>query len=107
MVGAKGVRWALVTASALRRPLSMCGLTTNTEPITSEFLQRNFKDGNRGELYRVDDEWWFKDDWEHNNRDAEWRYKGTDDPMRYRFSTLGLSVGFVLVGIVGLKFYET
>jgi hypothetical protein len=59
-------------------------LKEDTEPVTGEFLQRNFKDGNRGELYRVDDEWWFSDDWEYVNRDADWQYKGTDDPMRYR-----------------------
>ena len=56
----------------------------DTEPITGEFLQRNFKDGNRGDLYRIDDEWWFTDNWQRENRDADWQYKGTDDPIRYR-----------------------
>jgi hypothetical protein len=59
-------------------------LKEDTEPLTSEFVQRNFKDGNHGELYRIDDEWWFTDEWDHENRDADWQYKGTDDSIRYR-----------------------
>jgi hypothetical protein len=59
-------------------------LKDDTEPVTAEFLERNFKNGNHGDLYRIDDEFWFSDDWEHENRDADWRYKGTDDPNRYR-----------------------
>jgi hypothetical protein len=59
-------------------------LKQDTEPVTGEFLQRRFKDGSHGDLYRIDDEWWFADDWEHVNRDADWQYKGLDDPSRYR-----------------------
>jgi hypothetical protein len=59
-------------------------LKEDTEPVTSEFLDRAFPDGRHGDLYRFDDEWWFTDDWERNNRDADWSYKGTDDPLHYR-----------------------
>ena len=56
----------------------------DTEPVTGELLQRAFKNGNQGELYRIDDEWWFTDKWERDNRDATWQYKGSDDPGWYR-----------------------
>ena len=56
----------------------------DTEPVTGELLQRVFKNGNQGDLYRIDDEWSFTDDWEHEERDASWQYKGTDDSIRYR-----------------------
>jgi hypothetical protein len=59
-------------------------LKQDTEPVTDAFLDRNFKDGSRGELYRIDDEWWFTDSGGRNNQDASWDYKGTDDPARYR-----------------------
>ena len=59
-------------------------LKEETEPMTSEFLERHFPNGNRGELYRIDDEWWFAENWQRQNRDADWQYKGTDDPARYR-----------------------
>lgn len=59
-------------------------LREDTEPVTGEFLDRVFPDGNHGELYRFDDQWWFADDWERDNQDAAWSYKGTDDPLYYR-----------------------
>jgi hypothetical protein len=59
-------------------------LKQDTEPVTDEFLDRTFKDGRRGELYRIDDEWWFTDAGGRNNRDASWSYKGSDDSARYR-----------------------
>jgi hypothetical protein len=59
-------------------------LKQDTEPVTDEFLDRNFQNGGRGELYRIDDEWWLTDSGGRNNRDASWDYKDTDDPGRYR-----------------------
>ncbi len=54
------------------------------EPVANDFLSRNFTDGVKGNLYRIDDEWWFTDSWSRANRNADWRYKGTDNPGRYR-----------------------
>ncbi|MEI7729112.1 MAG: lamin tail domain-containing protein [Verrucomicrobiota bacterium] len=59
-------------------------LFDDTETMGSEFLNRCFKHGSRGQLFRIDDEWWFTDDWTPQNRDADWQYKGTDNPGRYR-----------------------
>ena len=60
------------------------GLREETEPVGNDFLNRNFPRGSRGLLYRVDDEWWFTDSWDRDNRDADWSYKGSDNPGRYR-----------------------
>ena len=54
------------------------------EPVANDFLSRNFTEGVKGNLYRIDDEWWFTDSWSRSNRNADWRYKGTDNPGRYR-----------------------
>ena len=54
------------------------------EPVANDFLRRNFNEGVKGNLYRIDDEWWFTDGWSRSNRNADWRYKGTDNPGRYR-----------------------
>ncbi|NIP97672.1 MAG: hypothetical protein GWO24_31265, partial [Akkermansiaceae bacterium] len=35
------------------------------------------------ELYRIDDEWWFTDSWGRRPSDANWGYKGTEEPERY------------------------
>ena len=59
-------------------------LREDTEPVSGEFVDRLFPAGRQGELYRFDDEWWFADGGERNNRDADWSYKGTDDPLPYR-----------------------
>lgn len=59
-------------------------LREDTEPVGTDFISRVFKNGNRGNLYRIDDEWWFADNWERDPRDAEWGYKGSDNPGRYR-----------------------
>ena len=56
------------------------------EPVDSDFLNRNFKDGNRGELYRVDDDWWMSDHWSQQPRDASWNNFGPDHPAHYRHS---------------------
>ena len=59
-------------------------LREDTEPVGNEFLDRNFESGSDGELYRIDDEWWFRDNWDRSNRDASWNYKGIDNPGNYR-----------------------
>jgi len=59
-------------------------LREETEPVRNDFLNRNFNHGSHGQLYRIDDEWWFTDDWDRDQRDAEWEYKGSDNPGRYR-----------------------
>ena len=59
-------------------------LREDTEPVGNEFLDRNFESGADGELYRIDDEWWFRDSWDRRNRDASWSYKNTDNAGNYR-----------------------
>ena len=59
-------------------------LREDTEPVDTDFLNRYLPHGARGELYRIDDEWWFKDNWERTMRDADWGYKGSDNAGRYR-----------------------
>ena len=58
-------------------------LREDVEPVANDFLDRNFTDGTDGELYRIDDEWWFRDNWERSNRNADWRFKSTHNPTRY------------------------
>ncbi len=54
------------------------------EPVANDFLNRNFIDGVKGNLYRIDDEWWFTDGWDRQSRNADWSYKSSDNPGRYR-----------------------
>ncbi|MDB4305236.1 lamin tail domain-containing protein [Akkermansiaceae bacterium] len=58
-------------------------LREDVEPNATDFLKRNWDDGQKGELYRIDDEWWFDDNWGRQNRNADWSYKGTKEPERY------------------------
>ena len=58
-------------------------LREDVEPNANDFLKRNWEDGHLGELYRIDDEWWFDDGWGRQNRNADWSYKDTDEPERY------------------------
>jgi hypothetical protein len=59
-------------------------LREDVEPVDADFLNRNFKDGNDGELYRIDDQWWFTDDWRRAHRDATWEHVGSDAAGWYR-----------------------
>lgn len=59
-------------------------LREETEPVGNDMLDRIVPEGARGNLYKIDDEWWFRDDWEREYRDADWSYKGTDNAGRYR-----------------------
>lgn len=58
-------------------------LREDIEPNANDFLKRNWEDGHKGELYRIDDEWWFQDNWSRGQRNATWEFKGTYEPERY------------------------
>ncbi len=58
-------------------------LREDVEPNATDFMKRNWEDGQKGELYRIDDEWWFDDNWGRQNRNADWSYKNTNEPERY------------------------
>jgi hypothetical protein len=53
-------------------------LKEETEPVGNEFLSRNFAHGRQGDLYRIDDDWQFLDNWEGDMHQADWFYKGED-----------------------------
>lgn len=55
------------------------------EPISNDFLNRNFEDGSDGTLLRIDDEWRFTSDNgdARSSRNADWSYKDTDNPIAY------------------------
>lgn len=55
----------------------------DVEPNSTDFLKRNWKDGQKGELYRIDDQWWFDDGWGRSQQNATWDYKNTTEPERY------------------------
>ena len=62
---------------------SSASLREDVEPNANDFLKRNWDQGEKGELYRIDDEWWFEDNWSRGQRNADWGYKGTREPERY------------------------
>ncbi|MGE5294706.1 MAG: lamin tail domain-containing protein [Solirubrobacterales bacterium] len=53
------------------------------EVVGNDFLNRVYENGSQGELYKIDDEWWFQDDWNRESRDADWSYKSSDNSGRY------------------------
>jgi hypothetical protein len=53
------------------------------EVVGNDMLDRAYENGSEGELYKIDDEWWFQDDWNRVNRNADWSYKNSDNPGRY------------------------
>lgn len=55
------------------------------EPISNDFLNRNFSDGSDGTLLRIDDEWRFSNDDGNTRsaRDADWSYKNSENPIAY------------------------
>lgn len=61
-------------------------LSEEIEPINSGFLERNFKNGEKGELYRIDDEFLLTDsvqsDLRNSRIQATWEYLG-DEAERY------------------------
>jgi len=58
-------------------------LREDLEPNANDFLKRNWENGEKGELYRIDDEWWFDDGWGRAQRNADWGWKNTHEPERY------------------------
>ena len=42
------------------------------ETNANDFLKRNWDQGEKSELYRIDDEWWFDDNWGRSQRNADW-----------------------------------
>ena len=53
------------------------------EVVGNDMLDRAYENGSQGELYKIDDEWWFQDDWNRNSRNADWSYKNSDNSGRY------------------------
>ena len=55
------------------------------EPISNDFLRRNFAEGTKGTLLRIDDQWRYTgDDGEQRiARNADWSYKDTENPIAY------------------------
>lgn len=53
------------------------------EVVGNDMLNRGFENGSQGELYKIDDEWWFQDDWNRASRNADWSYKNSDNPGLY------------------------
>jgi hypothetical protein len=60
------------------------GVREEMEPTGNDMLDRAYPNGSQGELYKIDDEWWFTDNWDQRNRDADWSYKSSDNADRYR-----------------------
>ena len=60
-------------------------LRENHEPISNDFLNRNFDNGSEGTLLRIDDEWRFTGDDGNarQSRNADWSYKSSDNPIQY------------------------
>ncbi|MDA0766953.1 MAG: lamin tail domain-containing protein [Verrucomicrobia bacterium] len=60
-------------------------LRENQEPISNDFLKRNWEGGTKGTLLRVDDEWRFTSDDGNarQSRNADWSYKNSANPIRY------------------------
>ncbi len=55
----------------------------DTEPVDGEMVSRVYPDGGNGQLMRSDDQWWFQDDWNRTQTDANWGYKSSDAALRY------------------------
>ena len=54
------------------------------EPISNDFLRRNFPDGTKGTLLRMDDHWRFDDNGNSSgSQNADWSYKDTENPIAY------------------------
>ncbi len=49
------------------------------EVVGNDMLNRGYENGTQGELYKIDDEWWFQDNWAQTPRNADWSYKNSDN----------------------------
>jgi hypothetical protein len=49
-----------------------------TETVGKEFLDRRFEEGRKGELYKIDDQWWLMDNGQGEMQDASWAYQGPE-----------------------------
>lgn len=60
-------------------------LRESHEPISNDFLKRNFENGSKGTLLRIDDEWRFTSDDGNarQSRNADWAYKDSENPISY------------------------
>ncbi|MDB4265314.1 lamin tail domain-containing protein [bacterium] len=63
-------------------------LRESQEPISNDFLNRNFSDGSSGTLLRIDDQWRITTDTATSTarpsaKNADWTYKDTDNPIAY------------------------
>lgn len=63
-------------------------LRESHEPISNDFMNRNFPGGSDGTLLRIDDEWRVTTDAANttsrpSSRNADWSYKDTDNPVAY------------------------
>lgn len=60
-------------------------LRENHEPISNDFLKRNFENGSKGTLLRIDDQWRFTSDDGNarQSRNADWAYKNSENPIAY------------------------
>jgi hypothetical protein len=59
-------------------------LREDLEPNANDFLKRNWVDGEKGELYRIDDDWYFEDNWNRSQDNATWAFKNSShEPERY------------------------
>ncbi len=63
-------------------------LREETEPVWNDFLNRNFADGTKGELYRIDLEPWLNDEGKGDYEDATWTFPPDGNPAYCRNSWL-------------------
>ncbi len=56
----------------------------DVETNANDFLKRNWEQGEKGELYRIDDKWWFDDGWGRAQENADWGVDGRSvEPNMY------------------------
>ena len=56
------------------------------EPYGNDFLNRNFENGSSGQLFEIDDTFYFSDDGNRSNEDATWDYENSYNPVLYHDS---------------------
>ena len=59
------------------------GLREDVEPNGNNLLDRQFENGADGQLIRIDDEWFFQDNWSRGYRSSEWYYKYSENAIHY------------------------